>query len=588
MASAADTPTPAERQELAAGYRAEVSEMVRAAVPSAVWVYLAAMALPFSHEAIFHPERWHLVLAHAGGDLVFGLLTIAAVRRARHPRAAVWLGVGFIAASAAVSAAYNAGFAGRAERFVLRELCELIGAALFIPWGALPQLVALGAVGLTLWIVSPMLTAGDATSYLGLVLGMGGALSAGVAAYLDHHRRVIYERGARDREAAAVCATLLDAGRALAPLDDATRIVDQTTRLVVEAIGCDWSAVFTWDARADRHALAGAAGLTPPEQARVAAEPPAPDAAAWAPGEAAHAALAAAWGVRALVVAALPGADAHAPLLACGWRTAAHPLPRRVHRLVQGFAEACALALDGARIVTDLRHTNRLKSEFVSTMSHEMRTPLNVILGCLEMGSDPELTQDERTACLARAARAAGQLLTLIEDTLDLGRLDAGRATLEVAPVEMPVLWEQLRAQCATLPRPVDVQLTWCAAVPPGVVFVDARKLGVIVRNLVQNALKFTPAGEVCVDVERAGDTLVVRVTDSGIGIPREQHASVFELFRQGDGSDVRRYGGPGLGLHIVRRFVDEFGGTIDLESEPGRGTTFTVRLPVGRSVAAA
>ena len=86
MASAADTPTPAERQELAAGYRAEVSEMVRAAVPSAVWVYLAAMALPFSHEAIFHPERRHLVLAHAGGDLVFGLLTIAAVRRARHPR----------------------------------------------------------------------------------------------------------------------------------------------------------------------------------------------------------------------------------------------------------------------------------------------------------------------------------------------------------------------------------------------------------------------------------------------------------------------------------------------------------------------
>ena len=583
MSSTHDTPTPAERQELAAGYRAEVSEMIRTAVPSAVTIYLVAMALPFSHEAIFHWERWHLVVGHAIGDLVFGLLTIAAVRRIRHPRAAVWLGVAFIAASAAVSGAYNAAFAGRAERFVLRELCELIGAALFIPWGAAPQLVALASVALTLWIASPMMTAGDATSYLGLVLAMGGVLSAGVAAYLDHHRRLIYERGARDREAAAVCTALLHAGRTLAPLDDATRIVDETTRLVVEAVGCDWSAVFQWDGSAGRHALAGAAGLTPPEHARLMAEPPPPDAAAASPEEAAQAALAAAWGVRALLLVALPGADAHAPLLACGWRTATHPLPRRVHRLVQGFAEAGALALDGARIVTDLRRANRLKTEFVSTMSHEMRTPLNVILGCLEMGGDPELPEDERAASLGRAARAAAQLLTLIEDTLDLGRLDAGADVLQLAPVELPVLWAQLRAQCATLPRPADVQLTWCAAVAPGIVFVDARKLGVIVRNLVQNALKFTPAGEVCVDVERADDTLVVRVTDTGIGIPPEQHGSVFELFRQGDGSDVRRYGGPGLGLHVVRRFVDEFGGTIDLQSEPGRGTTFTVRLPVGR-----
>jgi len=282
-------------------------------------------------------------------------------------------------------------------------------------------------------------------------------------------------------------------------------------------------------------------------------------------------------------VAALPGADAHAPLLACGWRATSHPLPRRVHRLVQGFAEAGALALDGARIVTDLRRTNRLKTEFVSTMSHEMRTPLNVILGCLEMGGDPELAEAERTACLGRAARAASQLLTLIEDTLDLGRLEAGADALTLAPIELPALWAQLQAQCATLPRPADVQLTWCGAVAPGVVFTDARKLGVIVRNLVQNALKFTPAGEVCVDLERSQGTLVLRVTDTGIGIAPEQQGSVFELFRQGDGSDVRRYGGPGLGLHVVRRFVDEFGGTIDLQSEPGRGTTFTVRLPVGR-----
>jgi len=223
-----------------------------------------------------------------------------------------------------------------------------------------------------------------------------------------------------------------------------------------------------------------------------------------------------------------------------------------------------------------------LKSEFVSTMSHEMRTPLNVILGCLEMGGDVDLPEADRQDSLQRAGQASRTLLALIEDTLDLGRLDAGADGLELTPIELPRLCQELRAACAALPRSPEVQLTWSDDVASCVVYTDTRKLGVIVRNLVQNALKFTPQGEVSVDVRRVDDTLVVRVTDTGIGIPLEQHAAVFELFRQGDGSDTRRYEGPGLGLHIVRRFVDEFGGHIAFESTPGQGTSFTVRLPAG------
>lgn len=579
-----DIITPAERDELTAGYRAETTRLLQAALPSAVLVYFASVGFPVLHEAIFHPERRWLVLAHVVADALFGALTIATVRRTSNRSTILWAGIFFLAAAGAVSGAYNAAVGGRGERFVLREILILNGAALFLPWGPGPQLAGLAGVLLTLTIAGPMMASADDTSYLSLILVMGGVISAGVAAYLDRHRRLAYERGARDREAIAVNATLLAAGQTLVPIEAPDRILEETVRAAVGAVGCDWGAVFTWDGEAERHRLAASHGLEPAEQERLHALPPSPTAAADRPGDAAHTALTSSWGASALIVATLSASDTHAPLLACGWRQTAHPLPRRCHRLAQGFADAGALALDGARVVDDLRRTNRLKSEFVSTISHEMRTPLNVILGNIEMGRDPDLPDDERSACLERADAAGRQLLLLIEDALDVGRLGAGTDDPELEAIELPALWGVLRAQCAALPHPPRVRLLWDDAVAPGLVATDPRKLGVIVRNLVQNALKFTVDGEVRVDVQRAGNDMILRVADTGIGIAPEQHATAFELFRQGDGSDARRYGGIGLGLYIVRRFVDQLGGRITLESTPGRGTTFTVQLPADAS----
>jgi signal transduction histidine kinase len=236
--------------------------------------------------------------------------------------------------------------------------------------------------------------------------------------------------------------------------------------------------------------------------------------------------------------------------------------------------------------VTDLRAADRLKTEFVSTMSHELRTPLNVILGFSEMLTDDHFDAEARAAAAARIQLAGRDLLELIENTLAIGRLEAGRDELRVAPVPLASLWQELGERCHRMPRRPDVVLAW-GDPPAATVRTDPHKLQVVVANLVSNALKFTERGEVAVVLEIDGTDVVVRVADTGIGIRPEDQTHVFDMFRQVDSSDRRRYGGTGLGLYIVRRFVDQLGGQVRLESALGHGSTFTVRL-VGLSARSA
>ena len=233
-----------------------------------------------------------------------------------------------------------------------------------------------------------------------------------------------------------------------------------------------------------------------------------------------------------------------------------------------------------ARLVVELEETSRLKSEFVSTMSHELRTPLNVILGYAEMlrDRDHDLDHDE---CIARLQAAGRDLLDLIESTLEVGKIEAGRDGARFEPVALPALWATLQAGCGRLPRHTGVALEWDAASPPVSLMTDPRKLTVIMRNLVGNALKFTEYGAVRIDAQITGDALAIRVSDTGIGIPAAEQENIFELFRQGDGSDTRRFGGSGLGLYIVRRFVSQLAGRVTVTSAPGKGSVFTVTLPM-------
>jgi len=232
-----------------------------------------------------------------------------------------------------------------------------------------------------------------------------------------------------------------------------------------------------------------------------------------------------------------------------------------------------------ARLVEELERAGRLKSEFVSTMSHELRTPLNVILGYAEMLEDEPLDARRQRQLITRIKTSGQELLELVENTLEIGRINVGLPDVRLEPVFLPEFWATLREGCARMPRRAEVGLEWGDAMPV-MLRTDPRKLTVMIRNLVGNALKFTERGGVRVAAEMRGETVVLCVSDTGVGIRSEDQETVFELFRQADGSDARRFGGAGLGLYIVRRFAQQLGGRVDLESAPGLGSTFRITLP--------
>ena len=267
-------------------------------------------------------------------------------------------------------------------------------------------------------------------------------------------------------------------------------------------------------------------------------------------------------------------------MLNVGYRVRRGSFSEKQRRIARGIAQATAIALENVRLIDDLQAASRLKSEFVSTMSHELRTPLHVILGSAEMARDAELTAAEKAVCLEQIDHAGRSLLELIESTLEIGKLEAGREEVTVEPVPLRAWWARLGNELGTLPRRADVALEWGAAVPDVVLQTDPRKLGIVVRNLVGNALKFTERGFVRAEATLDREHIVLRVADTGIGIRPEDHERIFEMFRQADGSDSRRYGGTGLGLYIVRRFVEQLGGTVRVESALDRGSVFVVSLP--------
>jgi PAS domain S-box-containing protein len=221
---------------------------------------------------------------------------------------------------------------------------------------------------------------------------------------------------------------------------------------------------------------------------------------------------------------------------------------------------------------------SRLKSEFISTMSHELRTPLNIILGYADILA-AELEAADREAALAHIRKAGGELLEMIETTLEASRLAAGRDLTSPEPIVLAELWSDLAAELAVLPRKLGVELR-CELVAAGELRTDRQKLRTILLNLVGNACKFTSAGTIEVRCERVGADCVFVVRDTGIGIPAEALPHVFEMFRRADASYTRAYTGIGLGLYIVRQLVDQLGGEISVETAPGIGTTFRVRLP--------
>jgi signal transduction histidine kinase len=253
----------------------------------------------------------------------------------------------------------------------------------------------------------------------------------------------------------------------------------------------------------------------------------------------------------------------------------------REHRIARGMAQPASLIVEHARVREELEWHSRLKSEFVATMSHELRTPLNVALGYLDLVLDGEfgcLTTDQDRV-LQCARKSARKLVSLVDSTLDLSRLEKGMAELEVRSFRLAdiadEIRDEMRDECS---RPglvvtfdIPRELSLCT---------DNVKLKVVVRNIVDNALKFTRSGSVKVSATKREGGTVISVTDTGVGISAEVLRIIFEPFRQGDSSTTRRFDGVGLGLYVVRRLLDVLGGTISVESEVEHGTTFRISVP--------
>jgi PAS domain S-box-containing protein len=231
-----------------------------------------------------------------------------------------------------------------------------------------------------------------------------------------------------------------------------------------------------------------------------------------------------------------------------------------------------------------LEQASALKSQFLANMSHEFRTPLNAILGYTHMllhGVTGAVSDTQRKS-LTRIDSNSRHLLALINDILDITRIEAGRMPLNLTTFKIPELVEEVMSELEPIIRRSNLTVRANMARSLPAFKSDRQKVKQIVLNFLSNALKFTPAGTVTIKAshDAKGRSVAIAVSDSGVGIGRDDQTKVFEDFRQLDSSPARGYGGTGLGLSICRRLSQMLGGTIELESELNKGSTFTLRLP--------
>ncbi len=261
------------------------------------------------------------------------------------------------------------------------------------------------------------------------------------------------------------------------------------------------------------------------------------------------------------------------------------------------LAGQAAIAIHNAQLYERTAKANKVKDEFLSVMSHELRTPLNVVVGYTGMIKDKLLgdVNPQQEEALGKIIDRANDQLALVNNILYATVLETEKIPVESQPV---VLGDFLKQISSVYENPLNKQLSfnWDCSSPLAVIHSDSAKLKQILQNLIDNALKFTSQGSITVsakirqqaigsrqqDEEPLTPTWVeFRVADTGVGIPREHLPFVFDKFKQVDSSETRSFGGVGMGLYIVKQFTGLLGGAVEVESEPGKGSTFTVKIPI-------
>lgn len=478
------------------------------------------------------------------------------------------------------------------------------GAAL-LPWGWRAQLgmslVTVLGFGAAVFLAfdapaAPHAYAGLLTVAVATVIG---------AFSLERYRFAAFQRAAglervsrENREEADIAEALVRVGHTLGGAVGQPDVFDRVNRLIVELLGCDWSATATIDADRKVLRIVGLHGVSPEvrtyAESMEFAEASLPLFRELLKGEMVEiedsarsnllpAVSSRRYGVSAALAAPIVLNGQVVGAVTNGYTKSRGPFGRKHRRITAGIAQATAIAVENQRLFSDLARANRVKSDFVSTMSHELRTPVNVILGyarVLEEGDAGPLSS-EQNEIVTRIRRSSTRLGGLVDGILDLSKLESGAERMKLDWVDIDAFVTALEAEFQEETSGSALVLDWKNHLAGRRMLTEGPRLRTIVHHLVQNAIKFTPpGGHVRVEFAPSTDALVVTVSDSGIGISADDVESIFEDFHQVDATDSREFDGVGLGLHIVRRLVDRLGGSVAVASEPGSGSVFTVEIP--------
>ena len=265
--------------------------------------------------------------------------------------------------------------------------------------------------------------------------------------------------------------------------------------------------------------------------------------------------------------------------------------PKSIVELLQTFAAQSVLAIQNARLFSEIEEKGRQlaeasqhKSQFLANMSHELRTPLNAIIGVSEMLREDAEAARQDLEPLDRVLGAAQHLLALINDILDLSKIEAGRMELHLETFPLVPVIKDVAKTIEPMATKNDNRLFIDCPASLGTIHADQTRFRQSLLNLASNANKFTEKGTITIAAhqgqENGRDWITVAVADTGIGMTPEQMGKLFQEFSQASSATASKYGGTGLGLAISKRFCQMMGGDITVESKPGCGSTFTIRLP--------
>lgn len=419
---------------------------------------------------------------------------------------------------------------------------------------------------------------------------VGAQLSAAIESALARER---------EEEEGQVSAALLQVSQATSVSLSEETLLPQIAERSREAVECDWTLVTLWDEDKQAFRPAAADGFPPGVDDELRLVWFAPEIAeevkaVWSgrPAERTEPGgpleqLYIRWGASSFYAVPMVRGGRVVGTFVAGFSARRGQFSRKEKRIAAGIANQAAVAVENARLFEALQRANALKSEFLGTMSHELRTPLNAILGYTDLmreGLLGPLSDDQREA-LARMHLNGRTLFELINMTLDVNRLDLGRIAVSKSRFKLGELLQEIEREVETRIDASRVSVAWpdeIASLPE--LRTDRGKLKIVLRNLIDNALKFTKQGAVTVAVTLRPNAADISVSDTGVGIAEGDLTRIFEIFQQVRGDNSSLNSGVGLGLYLVRRYCDLLGARVDVRSQLGEGSTFTVAVPLSLS----